>query len=115
MHEPDHFKTVEKNVDENLKVLRTIYAVLFVVGFREVLTAIDLSNGIFNALPLAFLFSAVALVALATRMFWGVGNIRRHTGEILDRYKAAHPGEGAATASKKIFRGPQGFLIMVVD
>jgi hypothetical protein len=109
------FKLVEKNVDENLKVLRTIYAVLYVVGFREVLTAIDLKGGILNGLPLAFLASAVALVALAIRMFWGVGNIRRHTGEMLVRYEALHPGQGFASASKGIFKGPQGFLIMVFD
>jgi hypothetical protein len=110
-----HLKSAEKNVDENLKVLRTIYAVLYVVGFREVLTNIDFGKGVLHALPLTFLVSSSALVLIAIRMFWSVGNIRRHTSYLFERYVAEHQRSDAAALSKNVFRGWPGVIIMLFD
>jgi hypothetical protein len=108
-------KKAEDNVDENLKVLRTIYAVLYVVGFREVLINIDFGHGILAALPPAFLGSAIALVFLAIRMFWGVGNIRRDVGHLFSKYSVEHQTTDPESISRDVFGGWPGIRIMLVD
>ena len=69
-------KKIERNIDENLKVLRTIYAVLFAVGYREILLNFGEPRSLSLVINPAFVLSAGALLLLGVRMFWGVRNIR---------------------------------------
>jgi len=103
---------VNKNIDESLKVLRTIYAVLYVVGFREVLSSIDLSQGILHALIRAFLPGSV-LVLIAVRMFWAVGNIRRYADQVEKTYLNTYPRD--ESVRRHIFEGRTGVYIMIFD
>ncbi|AOE48905.1 hypothetical protein [Kangiella sediminilitoris] len=72
---------LHKNLLENFKVLRFIYAVSFVIGYRELL--IHFRPGV--SVSIEFIVGAVILLFLAIRFLWGVGNIRRFVLELIPR------------------------------
>jgi hypothetical protein len=114
----DFREEVTRNTDENLKVLRTIYAVLFVVGFREAMVGLNLSDGLTKGLTLPWAVSSVALVLVAVRMFWGVSNIRRYVVEALAQYFSDKEGNTSVdrdTAFHEVVGRWKTLRIMAVD
>ncbi|MDR4493370.1 MAG: hypothetical protein R3B74_02900 [Nitrospirales bacterium] len=86
---------IKNNLDENLKVLRIIYATSFLLGMRELLLGfnvkeISLEN--FSWPHFIYLCGATVLLLLAIRLFWGVGNIRRFLVEKIDDYFSKFKG-----------------------
>jgi hypothetical protein len=104
---------LDKDVEENLKVLRTIYAVVYAVGFREFLSSITFPHGIIPVL-VKMILPGTALLLVAVRMFWCVRNIRGYMRFVLAEYRK-EPTSDPAIEGEEIMRGGRGLFIMLVD
>ena len=72
-------KALEKHLYENFKILRVIYGISYLAGFRELLLGFE---RIHHFVPLVtYLIGCGVLLLLAMRLFWGLGNIRRYLSE----------------------------------
>ena len=67
----------KENIDKNLDLLRTIYGVSYILGYRELASQFPIEFDEYGKAQWLYVFSSIALVLLSIRFFWGVGVIRR--------------------------------------
>jgi hypothetical protein len=71
-------KLRRNNIDQNLDLLRNIYGISYVLGYRELANVFPLDFENYGWREIVFVVTSVALVLLSIRFFWGVGVIRRY-------------------------------------
>lgn len=94
----------EKQIDysnQNLDVLRNLYVISYVVGFRELLNGMPWPWSSLNVIP--SLLVATVLTLLAMRMFWAVRNIRHFVSKIS---KISHWSANVAGSVIMLFHVP---------
>ncbi len=80
---------LEKNLDENLKILRILYSMSSLLAMRELILGFRITQTEIAHVSILYMFGALVLVVLGVRFFWGVGNVRRFLLEDMARYFSA--------------------------
>lgn len=84
---------LEKNLDENLKILRILYSMSSLLAMRELILGFRVTQVGIAHISIQYMFGALVLVLLGIRFFWGVGNVRRFLLHDIARYFSARTAE----------------------
>lgn len=76
-------KNTRTNIDKNLDLLRTLYAISYILGYRILGEKFPIEFADYSRGDYFFVTASVALMFLSMRLFWGVNNIRRHLHEVI--------------------------------